>query len=233
MTCVAKSRQGLSRAASFVIVVIVVFLIALIGVGASLQTGSTKTATTTTIPTTSGKATITTNSSSFSAFTSSSSLWSIAALEDGSAVCHSENGLPDPSCTPGAVNSNVTQDNIYSTICVSGWTSTVRPPENYTEALKFKSIQEYGYSDTHASDYEEDHLIPLELGGSPTSVYNLWAEPHYGNYTSYDKDALENYLNAQVCDGKISLSQAQQEISSNWVEYWRMYGLGNTTEGGQ
>jgi hypothetical protein len=227
-----RKARGLSRTALFVIIAVVILLIVFLGPGISLLNGSTST--TSTISSTTNSATNTSSGSLASLQTqSSASLWSIEALEDGDAICHSVNGLPDPGCTPGATDSNVTQADIYSTICVSGWTSTVRPPENYTEQLKFKSIEEYGYSDTYASDYEEDHLIPLELGGSPTSVYNLWAEPHYGTFTSYDKDALENYLNAQVCDGKMTLAQAQQEIASNWVQYWETYGLGNTTTGGE
>ena len=138
--------------------------------------------------------------------------------------CHSINGLPDPACTPGATNPNVTQADIQSTICVAGYTATIRPNESYTENLKKQSIKLYGYSDTYLSDYEEDHLIPLEVGGSPTSVQNLWAEPHYSQYNSYVKDQLEDYLNAQVCSGKMSLAEAQQEVATNWVQTWLAMG---------
>src|SRR6266567_5179912 len=75
---------------------------------------------------------------------------------------------------PAATYSVVTQSTIGSTICVSGWTATVRPPTSYTNALKVTQIAQYGYSDTSTADYEEDHLIPLELGGNPTSALNLW-----------------------------------------------------------
>jgi len=51
------------------------------------------------------------------------------------------------------------------------------PPENYTHELKIEQIREYGYSDINLRDYEEDHLIPLELGGNPTDPKNLWPEP--------------------------------------------------------
>ena len=44
-----------------------------------------------------------------------------------------------------------------------------------------KQIAEYGYADTSTADYEEDHLIPLELGGAPRDPNNLWPEPRYGN----------------------------------------------------
>src|SRR5262245_2760692 len=111
--------------------------------------------------------------------------------------------LPDPSCQPGATYSAVTQSTIGSTICVSGWTKTIRPSTSYTNPLKVQQIAEYGYSDTSTSDYEEDHLIPLELGGNPTSAKNLWPEPHaaYGGYMSSNKDTIENKLKKMVCAG--------------------------------
>src|SRR5581483_11972185 len=68
--------------------------------------------------------------------------------------------LPDPSCQPGAYNPDVTQSTIATTICVSGWTATVRPSSSYTTALKIQQIAEYAYSDTSTADYEEDHLVP-------------------------------------------------------------------------
>ena len=43
-----------------------------------------------------------------------------------------------PMLTPGALNPDVTQVNIHSTICVPGWTATIRPPPDYTDALKVK-----------------------------------------------------------------------------------------------
>ncbi|MGB6462733.1 MAG: carboxypeptidase-like regulatory domain-containing protein [Nitrosotalea sp.] len=131
-----------------------------------------------------------------------------------------DNGvLPDPICTPGAADPQVTQDNIDSTICVSGYASSVRPPVSYTEPLKFKLMDAYGYTDS-ASNYELDHLIPLEIGGAPADVRNLWPEPHYTTPNSYDKDTLENYLHEQVCSGAIDLKTAQNEIATNWVKYW-------------
>jgi hypothetical protein len=53
-------------------------------------------------------------------------------------------GLPNPLLTPGAVDPRVTQSNIEETICVRGWTRTVRPPESYTEPLKREQINRYG-----------------------------------------------------------------------------------------
>jgi hypothetical protein len=136
--------------------------------------------------------------------------------------------LPDPACTPGALNPDVTQDTIDSTICVSGWTATVRPPVSYTNALKVQQIAEYGYSDTSTSDYEEDHFIPLELGGAPRDPANLWPEPRYDTgtgYTSADKDAVENKLKTAVCDGTVQLADAQNAIATDWTTALQTLGL--------
>ncbi|MET7980088.1 hypothetical protein ABZW44_45395 [Streptomyces mirabilis] len=108
----------------------------------------------------------------------------VSGTAHASACSQSNLPLPDSSCTPGSYNPNVTQSNIHSTICVSGWTDTVRPPTSYTNPLKAQGIIDYGYSDTNMSDYEEDHLVPLELGGAPRDPGNLWPEPHYGAKTA-------------------------------------------------
>lgn len=136
--------------------------------------------------------------------------------------CISVNGLPDSGCTPGDIDPRVTQDNINQTICVSGYTKTVRPPVTYTNDLKIKQIQEYGYSDTSMKDYEEDHLISLELGGSPTSEANLWPEPYTVTLNAREKDRVENYLHEQICFGKMKLLDAQFKISTNWEEVYKI-----------
>lgn len=135
--------------------------------------------------------------------------------------CISVNGLPDKECTPGDIDPKVSQDNINQTICVSGYTKTVRPPVSYTNDLKIKQIQEYNYSDINTKDYEEDHLISLELGGSPTSDANLWPEPYNITLSAKEKDKVENYLHDQICSGKITLQQAQLQIATNWEEVYK------------
>jgi hypothetical protein len=133
--------------------------------------------------------------------------------------CVSQNGLPDKTCTPGVTNPNVTQDNIQQTICVSGYTKTIRPPVSYTDNLKKKQMSQYKFTDS-PSNYEEDHLIALEIGGHPTDEKNLWPEPRIGQYSASNKDGFENYLHRQVCSGAMSLQEAQNEMSTNWVQYW-------------
>ncbi len=132
---------------------------------------------------------------------------------------------PNPAITPGALDARVTQATIRSTICVPGYTRGIRPPERYTERLKREGIRAYGYSDRRLRDYEEDHLISLELGGSPDSPRNLWPQPHHviGGWGSYAKDRLENRLHRLVCRGRLSLAQAQYDIRHDWIAAYRKY----------
>jgi hypothetical protein len=117
--------------------------------------------------------------------------------------------VADPRRNPGVVNPDVTQANIRSTICRRGWTSTIRPPVSYTNALKIKQMRLY-HETGSPSDYQEDHLISLEMGGSPTDPRNLWPEPYP---RASQMDQIENQLNAQICDGQLTLAQAQQKES--------------------
>lgn len=132
---------------------------------------------------------------------------------DSSSLCHINGVLPDTNCTPGSIDPQVTQDNIFQTICSKGYSTSVRPPVAYTNKLKRQQIIDYGYLDTNLKDYEEDHLISLELGGSPTDPKNLWPEP---DDSPNPKDAIENLCHHKVCSGEISLSDAQKQIATNW-----------------
>jgi len=147
--------------------------------------------------------------------TASSGSTSVASIATPG-VCRSVNGLPDPICTPGVADPRVTLDNILSTICVSGYTTRVRPSSRFTDALKAVQIKAYGYADTRLADYEEDHLIPLELGGHPSDARNLWPEPLTGIYAATKKDGVENSLHTKVCAGVMTLVSAQTAIAKNW-----------------
>ena len=111
--------------------------------------------------------------------------------------------------TPGVLNPDVTQATIASTICVRGWTETIRPTTSYTNELKVKQMRDYGVVGSR-SDYQEDHLISLELGGHPTDPRNLWPEPYP---RASEVDSIENDLNARVCSGELSLEEAQLQES--------------------
>jgi hypothetical protein len=126
--------------------------------------------------------------------------------------------LPDPALTPGVTNPAVTQDNIKTTICQSGWTATIRPPASYTTALKKTQLTQTRYTDKNTRDFEEDHFLSLEIGGSPTDPQNLWPQPFAGNCGARVKDRIEGKLKRLVCAGTITLEEAQKAITPNWVQ---------------
>jgi hypothetical protein len=134
-------------------------------------------------------------------------------------------GLPNKAATPGATDPGVTQANIGKTICVIGYTKTVRPPITYTSPIKRRQLAS-GYNvggDIKMGDYEEDHLVPLEVGGSPKSEANLWPEPLAGQWGARTKDKLENAMHLLVCSHQITLAAAQQVFMTDWIAGYKKY----------
>ena len=136
-----------------------------------------------------------------------------AVPELAGSKCQMRGRLPDPVCTPGSIDPAVTDANVASTICVRGYTATIRPSSSYTGKLKRQQMVEYGFTDS-LSAHEEDHLISLELGGAAADPTNLWPEP---GASPNDKDRIENFLRSAVCAGRISLSDAQKRIATDWT----------------
>ncbi len=145
--------------------------------------------------------------------------------------CHAIGGdissaLPDPRCTPGAIDVSISQGNLATTICSYGFIESLRPSFSLSEPAKYSLMKSYGYGGFRLHNYELDHLVPLELGGAST-FQNLWPElndypaPGYLN----SKDEVENSLHRAVCDGQISLQEAQDAIASNWVTALNVLGV--------
>jgi hypothetical protein len=134
--------------------------------------------------------------------------------------CHAGAGpSPDPACTPGAIDPAVTQQNIATTICRSGYTTKVRPPTDQTNKLKAEMYKAYGIRSGTTS--ELDHLVSLELGGSNDTA-NLW--PEVGSLPN-PKDKVENDLHRAVCSGKVTLAAAQRAIAADWMTAEHTLGL--------
>jgi hypothetical protein len=131
--------------------------------------------------------------------------------------------MPNPLLTPGAINPEVTQANIHQTVCVEGYTKTIRPPADFTNNLKRRQISEYGYADRNPKHYEEDHLIALSIGGAPGDPRNLWPETQLSEWNAKKKDRLEFVLYRMVCAEEISLADAQHTMATNWIEAWKRY----------
>lgn len=129
--------------------------------------------------------------------------------------CHVRTGaggqpMPDPACTPGAIDPAITQADIATTICRSGYTSSVRPPTWNIGQWESVTASMYGII---ATGGEYDHLIPLDLGGANASS-NLWVEP---GAIPNPKDAVEQRLHEDVCSGRMPLAAAQLAIATNWT----------------
>jgi hypothetical protein len=123
---------------------------------------------------------------------------------------------------PGVPNPNVNQDNIDKTICVSGWTATVRPPVSYTDKLKHDLMISQHLSGTEA-DYELDHKLSIEDGGDPSSPDNLWMQPYAGRFGARVKDRIETKLKHLVCNHTITLDEARQALMTDWVQAYEKY----------
>jgi len=111
---------------------------------------------------------------------------------------------------PGAVDSHVTQATIHDTICEPGYSAKVRPPQKFTDSIKRRLVNRLPGS---SQDYELDHLIPLGLGGHPTSANNLWVQA-WPEAASKDRDELR--LHREVCAGRMTLEQAQHDMLAAW-----------------
>jgi hypothetical protein len=134
--------------------------------------------------------------------------------------------LPDPALTPG-----VSRALSIKTICTIKWGRDAR---HVTAAMKKQVFESYGLSgnndescvkDASGRHCEVDHLISRELGGAD-DVKNLWPQP-YGTkpWNAVLKDRVENRLHKEVCAKTISLSQAREEIKTDWrVPYKRYFG---------
>ena len=116
---------------------------------------------------------------------------------------------PDARMTPGATLP-VTKDDI----CVSGYSKKVR---DVPEDVKRQAYAEYNIPRHQPGEFEVDHLISLELGGS-NSIKNLWPQSYKTQpWNAHVKDQLENALHADVCSDRTDLGTAQRAIATDWI----------------
>jgi hypothetical protein len=134
--------------------------------------------------------------------------WGVQTKTSG---CKAIDVRPDPGCTPGAIF-NVTKEEV----CKSGYSSGVR---SVTDSVKNQVYAEYGISSHNPGEYEVDHFVSLELGGS-NDISNLWPEPAAPKPGFHEKDKVENYLHDQVCSGAMTLDEARLKIATNWLDVY-------------
>ncbi len=133
--------------------------------------------------------------------------------------CVERHGLPDPRCTPGATRAGIS----LAIICAYHYSHSVRPPESYTEPLKLRQMRAYGLPGSPRR-YEEDHLVPLSIGGAPRNPRNLWPEPRSGRYDAGQKDRLETWAARMACAHQIPLVRLQREMARDWIALYHAAG---------
>lgn len=127
--------------------------------------------------------------------------------------CVMKDSLPDKDCTPGAIITAASKEEI----CQPSYSSGVR---NVSESTKEEVFKEYGITSHATGEYEVDHLISLELGGS-NDIANLWPEPAKPIPGFHEKDKVENYLHTLLCKENKPLQDIQLEISQNWLSVYK------------
>ena len=146
---------------------------------------------------------------------------------------------PDPARTPGVADSSVTEANFREELCSDAngtkyhTTDAKRPSTSYTNGLKKRQLNDWGYTDKRLAHYEEDHLISLELGGDPASEKNLWPEPYSGSWGARVKDTLETELGQRAClagsaADHVSLHDARDAVATDWITAYKKYVCGRT-----
>lgn len=119
--------------------------------------------------------------------------------------------VPDPRCTPGAIDPAVTAANLRDTICQPDWREEAYPPVPVDGRMKAASARAYGLPADYDGEY--DHLVSRMLGGSSEDPRNRWPQP---GAKPNPKDRIEIALHEGVCKGMISLTSAQQALATNW-----------------
>jgi hypothetical protein len=145
----------------------------------------------------------------------------LLAVLMSSAGAAGEDTIPDHERTPGAINPQVTQENLQETVCAPGWIDKITPPQAQLDKLKAKQLHLKG----PANNYHEDHLVPLCAGGSPTDPRNLWLQRVEGDWNYKVKDQLEAAVCKALCTGERTLEQARSMfLEPDWTRvFLRFY----------
>lgn len=138
------------------------------------------------------------------------------SLELNSATKHSgciaHDSMPDPACTPGAVFEGRTREEL----CAFGYSKKVR---NVSQSMKDRVYAAYGVRHHASGEYQVDHHISLSLGGS-NDFSNLWPEAALPKPGYHEKDAVEHFLYAKLCEGELSVKEVQALVSRHWKDVY-------------
>ena len=107
--------------------------------------------------------------------------------------------LPNPKLTPGKIARRDKDRN------------------GVTEEMERRLFDRYHIPWRRRAEFKVDHLIPIELGGADV-IENLWPQSLFARpYSVERKELLTQRLLARIAEGKMTLAQAQKEISEDWI----------------
>jgi len=113
--------------------------------------------------------------------------------------------LPNPKLTPGRIARKNKDRN------------------GVTEEMERHLFDRYHIPWRRRSEFKVDHLIPVELGGADV-MDNLWPQSLYARpYSVERKELLTRHLLARIAAGKMTLAQAQKEVSEDWISCFVEY----------
>ena len=129
-------------------------------------------------------------------------------IQDRHDGCVAVGNMPDETCTPGHIFPNTTKEQI----CVPGYSRKAR---SVSSSQKERIYASYGIRSRTAGEYNVDHLISLQLGGSNDDA-NLWPEAAEPRPGYHEKIKVENFLHGELCGGEITLKEAQRLVGQHW-----------------
>jgi hypothetical protein len=122
------------------------------------------------------------------------------------------------------LDERVTQQSIADTICRPDYADAVSPPFDVMMEHKQRLLTERGIGADDSTDYALDRRVPVLLGGSPDAPANLDLLPWAGTRGERRKARFVVHLKRCVCEGKLSLSDAQTAIVGNWSAAYAGFG---------
>ncbi|CAD6533508.1 hypothetical protein [Paraburkholderia metrosideri] len=114
------------------------------------------------------------------------------------------------------LDERVTQQSVGETICRPGYADTVAPPFDELMAHRDRLLAERGIDAEDGAAFALDRRVPIVLGGSPDASANLDLLPWAGQQGERRKARAAVMLKRCVCEGKLSLAEAQAAIVGNW-----------------
>ena len=132
--------------------------------------------------------------------------------------------IPDPNCSPGAVNPTLTLKLLktkgFTTKCVRNMAST---PTQKAQTYAWYDIPKPKNNQGVKMTCELDHIVSLQLGGADT-LDNLWPQcgpngvPLPKRHFKL-KDDVENFIARQIKAGAMDMKDAQRRIAEDWTQF--------------